>query len=57
MNTPGQNKGMTAEEVIFSNMTQIEALTRLLIKKGLISKDELQMEYSRLMNESKQDPQ
>jgi len=33
-----QNNGMTAEEVIFSNMTQVEALTRLLIKKALSQK-------------------
>ena len=52
INKPGQNNGMTAEEVIFSNMTQIEALTRLLIKKGLITKEELQTEYSLLMNEA-----
>ena len=52
-----QNKGMTAEEVIYSNMTQIEALTRLLIKKGLITKDEIQIEYSNLMNEANQGPQ
>jgi hypothetical protein len=49
-----QNNGMTAEEVIFPNMTQIEALTRLLMKKGIITKDELQTEYSKLMNESNQ---
>ena len=47
-----QNKGMTTEEVIFSNMTQIEALTRLLMKKGIITKNELQIEYSKLMNEA-----
>jgi len=52
-----QNKGMTTEEIIFSNMTQIEALTRLLMKKGIITKDELQTEYSKLMNESNQGAQ
>jgi hypothetical protein len=52
-----QNNGMTAEEVIFSNMTQIEALTRLLMKKGIITKDELQTESSKLMNESNQGTQ
>ena len=57
MNTPGQNKGMTTEEIIFSNMTQIEALTRLLIKKGLITKDELQAEYTQLMNQAYQGQQ
>ena len=49
-----QNGGMTAEEVIYSNMTQIEALMRVLIKKGIVTKDELQAEYSQLMNEAKQ---
>ncbi len=57
MNTPGQSNGMTTEEIIFSNMTQIEALTRLLIKKGLITKDELQAEYSQLMNQANQGKQ
>ena len=52
-----QKKGMSAEEVIFSNMTQIEALTRLLMRKGIITKDELQTEYSKLMNESNQGAQ
>ena len=49
-----QNNSMTAEEVIFPNMTQVEALTRLPMKKGIITKDELQTEYSKLMNESNQ---
>ena len=52
-----QNKGMTAEEVIFSNMTQVEALKRLLMRKGIITKEELQTEYSKLMNESNQGAQ
>ena len=38
-------------------MTQIEALTRLLMKKGLITKDELQTEDSKLMNEANQGKQ
>lgn len=57
MNTPGQGSGMTAEEVIFSNMTQIEAVIRLLIKKGLITKEEIQQEYTQVMNEAKQENQ
>lgn len=48
---------MTTEEVIFSNMAQIEALTRLLMKKGIITKDELQTEYTKLMNEANQGAQ
>ena len=38
-------------------MTQIEALTRLLMKKGLITKDELQTEYTKLLNKSNQEAQ
>jgi len=52
-----QNKGMTTEEIIFSNMTQIEALTRLLVKKGIITKDELQSEHSQLINQANQGKQ
>jgi hypothetical protein len=36
---------VTPDELIFSNMMQIEAITRLLVKKGIISKDELEDEY------------
>jgi hypothetical protein len=32
---------VTPDELIYLNMMQIEAITRLLIKKGIISKDEL----------------
>ena len=35
-------------------MTQIEALKRLLMKKSLITKDALQTEYSKLINEANQ---
>jgi hypothetical protein len=35
---------VTPDELIYSNMIQIEAITRLFIKKGIISKDELQAE-------------
>ena len=41
------------DELIYSNMMQIEAITRLLVKKGIISKDELQVEYEELMREAK----
>ena len=44
---------VTQEELIYSNMMQIEAITRLLVKKGIISKDELQAEYTQLMREAK----
>jgi len=44
---------VTQEELINSNMMQIEALMRLLVKKGIITKDELQAEYKELMREAK----
>jgi hypothetical protein len=42
---------VTPDELIYSNMMQIEAITRLLVKKGIITKDELQAEYKELMRE------
>ena len=42
---------VTQEELINSNMMQIEALMRLLVKKGIITKDELQAEYKEWMRE------
>ena len=44
---------LTPDELIYSNMMQIEAITRLLVKKGIITKDELQAEYKELMREAK----
>jgi hypothetical protein len=44
---------VTPDELIYSNMMQIEAITRLLIKKGIITKDELQAEYEELIREAK----
>jgi hypothetical protein len=47
---------VTPDELIYSNMMQIEAITaitRLLVKKGIITKDELQAEYTQLMQETK----
>jgi polyhydroxyalkanoate synthesis regulator phasin len=35
-------------------MMQIEAITRLLVKKGIITKEELQAEYEELMKKSKE---
>ena len=45
---------VTPNELIYSNMMQIEAITRLLVKKGIIAKDELQVEYVQLMREAKE---
>jgi len=44
---------VTPDELIYSNMMQIEAITRLLVKKGIITKDELRVEYKELMRETK----
>ena len=44
---------VTPDELIYSNMMQIEAITRLLVKKGIITKEELQVEYEELMREAK----
>jgi hypothetical protein len=44
---------VTPDELIYSNMMQIEAITRLLVKKGITTKDELQTEYMELMRETK----
>jgi hypothetical protein len=44
---------VTPDELIYSNMMQIEAITRLLVKKGIITKEELQTEYTQLMQEAK----
>ena len=41
------------EEIAYSNMLQIEVLTRLLIKKGIITKDEYEEEYSQMAKELK----
>jgi hypothetical protein len=45
---------VTPNELVYSNMMQIEAITRLLVKKGIIAKDELQAEYTQLMKKSKE---
>ena len=42
------NKEITFEELSLSNMWQIEALTRLLIKKGIITKNEIEDEFKLL---------
>jgi hypothetical protein len=44
---------VTPDELIYSNMMQIEAITRLLVKKGIITKDELQVEYKEFMRQAK----
>ena len=39
------------DELIYSNMIQIEETSRLLVKKDIITKDELQAEYFQWMQE------
>jgi hypothetical protein len=41
------------EELVYSNIMQIEAISRLLVKKVIITKEELQAEYTQLMQEAK----
>ena len=42
------------ENLVYSNMIQIEAITRLLVKNGVISKDELLEEVKALNAEQHQ---
>jgi hypothetical protein len=44
---------VTPDELIYSNMMQIEAISRLLVKKGIITKEELKAEYIQWMKEAK----
>lgn len=44
-----QRETVSYEDLIYSNMIQIEAVTRLLVNKGLISKEEL-LEEVRVLN-------
>jgi hypothetical protein len=44
---------VTQEELVHSNMMEIEAISRLLVKKGIITKEELKAEYIQLMQEAK----
>ena len=37
---------VTPEELIYSNMMKRETISRLLVKKGIITKDELQTEFT-----------
>jgi hypothetical protein len=45
---------VTPDELIYSNMMQIESITRLLVKKGIITKAELQAEYEELMQDARE---
>ena len=39
---------VTQKELVYSNMMQIEAISRLLVRKGIITNDELRAEYEEL---------
>lgn len=45
------SKTVTYEELSLSNMWQIEALYRLLVKKGIVTEQELDTEYKLLKKE------
>ena len=42
---------VTPDKLIYSNMLEIEAITRLLVQKGIITKEELKAEYVGMMRE------
>lgn len=48
---PEEKKVLTYEELSLSNMWQLEALYRLMIKKGLITKEEFEAEFLELKKE------
>ena len=48
MENNDKHKRMTYEELSLSNMWQIEALYRLLVKKGIVIEQELDAEYKLL---------
>ena len=42
------------EELVYSNSMQLEALLRVLVKEGVISKDKLMEEYKQLLKETEE---
>ena len=50
-NNMAKEKQITFEELSLSNMWQIEAMYRLMIKKGLITKNEFEKEFRELKKE------
>ena len=51
---PDSKETVTPDEHIHSSIVQIEIITRLLVKKGIISENELQEEYTQFMQELKE---
>ena len=41
MSEPKDRESVALEDLVYSEMIQTEALTRLLVKKGIITKDDL----------------
>ena len=42
------------EKLVYSNSMQLEALMRLLVKEGIVSKDALMEEYKQLLKETEE---
>jgi len=51
MNNKNESKTISYEELSLSNMWQLEAVYRLLIKKGIITQKEFENEFNELKNE------
>ena len=41
MPEPPESESVSLEDLVYSNMVQIEAITRLLVEKGIITPEEL----------------
>jgi spore coat protein CotF len=49
-----RKEAVSLEELVYSNSMQLEALIRLMVKKGFVSKDELMEEYNQLLKEAEE---
>ena len=41
MPEPPESESVSLEDLVYSNMVQVEAITRLLVEKGIITPEEL----------------
>ena len=48
---PDKNQIVTNEELLVSNMLEIQALIRILTRKGITNEDEVMQEIIKLQNE------